>query len=68
MNHGTHSLHKRFTAAFHKEHNQRVAEFHKHHAAQIANGENGTSLLAQWERYVYHKGLHIFKTFKKLFW
>jgi hypothetical protein len=66
MKHGALDLHKRF-AAFHNEHNQRVAEFHKRHAAQIAKGENGNSLLAKWERFVYNKGLNIFKAVKKIF-
>ncbi|HGH7180274.1 hypothetical protein DXB51_16065 [Bacillus cereus] len=66
MKHSAQHLHKRF-AAFHTEHNQRVAKFHKRHAAQIASGKNGNSLLAEWERYVYNKGLNIFQTVKKLF-
>ncbi|MDM5187552.1 hypothetical protein QUF99_09530 [Bacillus sp. DX4.1] len=66
MTHDAQHLHKRF-AAFHNEHNQRVAEFHKRHAAQIANGENGNSSLSKWERYVYNKGLDIFKAVRKIF-
>ena len=48
----------------HKEHNKRVAEFHKSHASQIANGENGNSWLAKLERYVYNKGMTLFKIVK----
>jgi hypothetical protein len=61
-----HYYHRRFNT-LHNKHNQRVVEFHKHHAAQIANGENGNGLLAKWERYVYYKGMNIFKTMKKFF-
>jgi hypothetical protein len=61
-----HHLHKRFNT-LHNKHNQSVVDFHKRHAAQIANGENGNSLLTRWERYVYNKGLDIFKSMKKLF-
>lgn len=43
-----HSLHIR-NYNRHKEHNALVAAFHKKHAAQIANGENGTGLLARLE-------------------
>lgn len=48
----------------HKEHNERVTEFHRNHAFQIANGQNGTGWLAKLERFVYNKGISLFKTAK----
>ncbi|SDW05107.1 hypothetical protein SAMN05518855_100190 [Paenibacillus sp. CF384] len=60
----THLRHDRFNTA-HNKHNQRVAAFHKRHAAQLANGENGTGLLARWERFVYNKAREIIQTIKK---
>lgn len=39
----------------HKNHNKRVAEFHKSHAIQVANGHNGTGLLAKSESFFYNK-------------
>lgn len=64
MNAKTNLRHQRFNA-FHNKHNQRVAEFHKRHATQIANGDNGNSLIARWERFVYNKALDILKILKK---
>ncbi|WP_339316122.1 hypothetical protein [Paenibacillus sp. FSL R10-2734] len=64
MNAKAHLRHQRFNTA-HYKHNQRVAEFHKRHAAQIANGENGNSLLSRWERFIYNKALGIMKVIKK---
>jgi hypothetical protein len=49
---------------WHSQHNIRVSEFHKKHASKIEAGENGNSLLAQWERFVYNKGKVLFKTIK----
>ncbi|WP_088043094.1 hypothetical protein [Bacillus sp. EAC] len=59
-------LHKQFNS-LHKKHNQSVIDFHKHHAAQIANCENGNSLLAKWERFVYNNGLKFIKSVKNTF-
>ena len=44
----------------HKKHNGRVAQFHNHHISQIEHGENGTGLLARWERFIYEKGKKFF--------
>lgn len=60
----TNLRHQHFNT-FHNKHNQRVAEFHKRHATQITNGDNGNSLFARWERFVYNKALDILKIFKK---
>lgn len=56
-------LHKK-TNNWHHEHNKRVAEFHRNHASKLENGENGTSWLARWERFVYNKGKALFKAAK----
>lgn len=50
----THSLHIKLHDS-HKKHNKCVAEFHKDHAIQVANGQNGTGLLAKSERFFYNK-------------
>jgi hypothetical protein len=64
MNAKTSLRHQCFNT-FHNKHNQRVAEFHKRHTAQITTGDNGNSLLARWERFVYNQALNILKKFKK---
>lgn len=43
------------TNNIHTAHNNRVAAFHKNHASQLEAGENGNSILARWERFVYQK-------------
>ncbi|GLX65737.1 hypothetical protein [Paenibacillus glycanilyticus] len=66
MNAKPHLHHQRLNTA-HNKHNERVAEFHKRHAAQIANGENGNSVLARWERFVYNKTLQFAKKMSEKF-
>ncbi|CAM2832554.1 hypothetical protein PASE110613_03335 [Paenibacillus sediminis] len=51
-------------AEWHKQHHNRVAEFHKNHASKIEHGENGSGLLAKWERFVYNKGKALLKAIK----
>ncbi|MFS0781298.1 hypothetical protein [Bacillus sp. 1P06AnD] len=49
---------------WHKEHNKRITEFHTKHEIDIQRGENGTGLLAQWERFFYNKVLSPLKNAK----
>ncbi|PFY05773.1 hypothetical protein [Bacillus toyonensis] len=56
-------FHKK-TNIWHSQHNKRVAEFHKNHVFKIEAGENGNSLLARWERFIYNKGKALFKAVK----
>ncbi|MFQ3544485.1 hypothetical protein Q7A53_10370 [Halobacillus rhizosphaerae] len=56
-------IHKK-TNNWHSQHNKKVAEFHENHASKIEAGENGTGLLARWERFVYNQGKALFKATK----
>jgi hypothetical protein len=57
------NFHKK-TNNWHSQQNKRVADFHKNHASKIEAGENGNSLLARWEKFVYNKGKALFKAAK----
>ncbi|WP_169810104.1 hypothetical protein [Paenibacillus antarcticus] len=49
---------------WHKEHNKRIAEYHINHGMNIQRGENGSSLLARWERFFYNNVISPLKNVK----